>query len=167
MHYENTVEASAITVNKRVLKTTKKDNRLRLWWDVNRFGTAVYSRKDDRFVGDSKSPWDQGKLWRLNLYTCYRSDWKGSHQHEFHEKKRERTNTGGYSLSTSAAKKAVNKFNTQVTKKVHTINKSPHVLHFTHLIMCRPSRLADLVIDFLTKTFLDIWMFRQHVEREG
>ena len=50
---------------------------------------------------------------------------------------------------------------------IHTVEECPHVLQFTHMIMGGSSRSTDFIIDFLTKTLFDIWVLRQHVEREG
>ena len=77
------------------------------------------------------------------------------------------TNTGGYSLSTSAIEIVNKDYFVNTKLGIHTIEECPHVLQFAHLIIRGSSRSANFFIDFLTKTLFDVWVFRQHVEREG
>ena len=55
MHKEKTVEASRNIQSINGRQGEKRKNGLCLCRDVNGPGTAVYSRKDDRFVGDPTS----------------------------------------------------------------------------------------------------------------
>ena len=64
-------------------------------------------------------------------------------------------------------KKIVNhKFHSIHHSEIHTIKECPHILHFPHLIIRWSSPLTNYIKYLLTKTFFDIWVFRQHVEGE-
>ena len=144
-------------------------NKLGVCRNVDRFGTAVYRRKDDCFVGKSKyNETVEGQEDTWYIYTCYRPDCSTDIDVNMVLWKRQEKLTPEDTVLAPLPQNVVNhKCWSIQNSKYNTIKECSHVLHFTHMIIRGSSRLANFLKDFFTKTFFDIWVFRQHIEREG